>query len=176
MAGRRKRGPAPILEVYKLSLRMFCRRRLAAAHETKAVGIKPVESNGRNFIVTIILTGECGLSLLIYARECIRSSSVCPSEPIGDRAGWHPGRPRRDRRRDRRRARVCRARADGRRLMNERDPTKDRRRRRFTPADIRQIRHYAAQYGLAYWARHYSVSVVAIWKIVHKKSYIWVED
>jgi hypothetical protein len=70
------------------------------------------------------------LSLLVYARECIRSSSVCPSEPIGDRAGWHPGRPRRDRRR---------ARADGRRLMNERDPTKDRRRRRFTPADIRPI-------------------------------------
>jgi hypothetical protein len=27
--------------------------------------------------------------------------------------------------------------------MNERDPTKDRRRRRFTPADIRQIRHHA---------------------------------
>jgi hypothetical protein len=151
---------------------MFCRRRLAPAHETKAVGIKPVESNGRNLIVTIILTGECGLSLLIYARECIRSSSVCPSEPIGDRASWHPGRPRRDRRR----ARVCRACADGRRLMNERDPTKDRRRRRFTPADIRQIRHYAAQYGMAYWARHYSVSVVAIWKIVHKKSYTWVED
>jgi len=60
--------------------------------------------------------------------------------------------------------------------MNERDPTKDRRRRRFTPADIRQIRLYAAQYGLAYWARHYSVSVVAIWKMVHKKSYTWVED
>ena len=33
--------------------------------------------------------------------------------------------------------------------MNERDRTKDRRKRRFTPADIRQIRHYAAQYGLA---------------------------
>ena len=155
---------------------MFCRRRLAAARETKAVGIRPVASNGRNLIVTIILTGERGLSLLIYARECIRSSSVCPSEPIGDRTGWHPGRPRRDRRRDRRRARVCRARADGRRLMNERDPTKDRRRRRFTPADIRQIRHYAAQYGLAYWARRYSVSVVAIWKIVHKTSYAWVEE
>ena len=155
---------------------MFCRRRLAAARETKAVGIRPVASNGRNLIVTIILTGERGLSLLIYARECIRSSSVCPSEPIGDRAGWHPGRPRRDRRRDRRRARVCRARADGRRLMNERDPAKDRRRRRFTPADIRQIRHHAPQCGLACWARHHSVSVVAIWKIVHKTSYAWVEE
>jgi hypothetical protein len=61
---------------------MFCRRRLAAARETKAVGIKPVASNGRNLIVTIILTGECGLSLLIYAHECIRSSNVCPSEPM----------------------------------------------------------------------------------------------
>ena len=66
--------------------------------------------------------------------------------------------------------------ADGRRLMNERDPTKDRRRRRFTPADIRQIRHHAPQCGLACWARHHSVSIVAIWKIVHKKSYAWVEE
>jgi hypothetical protein len=68
------------------------------------------------------------------------------------------------------RARVCRARADGRRLVNERDPTKDRRRRRFTPADIRQIRHHAPQCGLACWARHHSVSIAAIWKIVHKKT------
>jgi len=43
--------------------------------------------------------------------------STCPAEAIGDRASCRPGRPRGDRRRDRRRARVCRARADGRRLM-----------------------------------------------------------
>jgi hypothetical protein len=60
--------------------------------------------------------------------------------------------------------------------MNERDPTKDRPRRRFTPADIRQIRHHAPQCGLACWARHHSVSLAAIWKIVHKKSYAWVEE
>ena len=47
---------------------MFCTRRLAAAHATKAVGIKPVASNGHNLIVTIILTGECGLSLLYSER------------------------------------------------------------------------------------------------------------
>ena len=81
--------------------------------------------------------------------------------------------PRGDRRRDRRWARVCRARADGRRLMNERDPAKDRRRRRFTPADIRQIRHHAPQCGLACWARHHPASTVANWKIVHKTSYAW---
>ena len=44
------------------------------------------------------------------------------------------------------------------------------------PADIRQIRHHAPQCGLACWARHHSVSIVAIWKIVHKKSYAWVEE
>jgi len=67
--------------------------------------------------------------------------------------------PRGDRRRDRRWARGCRARADGRRLMNERDRTKDRRKRRFTPADIRQIRHYAPQCGLTCWARYHSVQI-----------------
>ena len=46
------------------------------------------------------------------------------------------------------------------------------RKRRYTNAEIAA----KIQYGLAYWARHYSVSVVAIWKIVHKKSYTWVED
>ena len=35
---------------------------------TEAVGIKLVTSNGRNLIVTIILTGECGLSLLYSER------------------------------------------------------------------------------------------------------------
>jgi hypothetical protein len=35
----------------------------------------------------------------------------------------------------------------------ERDLTKDRRRRRFTPADIRQIRRHAPQCGLAWTAR-----------------------
>jgi hypothetical protein len=47
---------------------MFCPRRLAVAPDTKAGGIKLVTSNGRNLIVTIILTGECGLSLLYSAR------------------------------------------------------------------------------------------------------------
>jgi hypothetical protein len=76
----------------------------------------------------------------------------------GDRASCRAGRPRRNRRR----ARICRARADGRRLMNERDPTKDRRRRRFTPADIRQIRHHAPQCGLACWAsREYPATSAA---------------
>jgi hypothetical protein len=59
--------------------------------------------------------------------------------------------------------------------MNERDRTKDRRKRRFTPADIRQIRHYAPQCGLTYWARHHSVTTVMIWQIVHRKSYARVE-
>jgi hypothetical protein len=31
--------------------------------------------------------------------------------------------------------------------------------------------HHARQCGLACWARHHSVSIVAIWKIVHKNSY-----
>jgi hypothetical protein len=47
---------------------MFCSRRLAAARETKSVGIKLVTSNGRNLIVTIILAGECGLSLVYSER------------------------------------------------------------------------------------------------------------
>jgi hypothetical protein len=34
----------------------------------EAVGIKLVTSNGRNLIVTIILAGECGLSLLYPER------------------------------------------------------------------------------------------------------------
>jgi hypothetical protein len=47
---------------------MFCPQRLAAARETKAVGIKLVLSDGRNLIATIILTGECGLSLVYSER------------------------------------------------------------------------------------------------------------
>ena len=47
---------------------MFCPRRLAAARETEAVEIKLVPSNGRNLIVTIILVGECGLSLVYSER------------------------------------------------------------------------------------------------------------
>jgi hypothetical protein len=43
--------------------------------------------------------------------------------------------------------------------MNERDRTKDRHKRRFTPADIRQIRHYAPQCGLTCWARYHSVQI-----------------
>jgi hypothetical protein len=47
---------------------MFCPRRLAAARETEAVEIKLVPSNRRNLIVTIILVGECGLSLVYSER------------------------------------------------------------------------------------------------------------
>jgi hypothetical protein len=47
---------------------MFCPRRLAAARETEAVEIKLVPSKGRNLIVTIILVGECGLSLVYSER------------------------------------------------------------------------------------------------------------
>src|ERR1700730_5852732 len=153
--------------------------------------------------VTIILDGECACRSFIRSDdvEFLLHPRMILALPIAGYAtgrlhlrqdvvvlrlaegAVHPieqstpvGGDRRDRRRDRRRARVCHARADGRCLMNERDPSKDRRRRRFTPADIRQIRHHAPQCGLACWARHYSVSTVAIWKIVHKKSYAWVEE
>jgi len=47
---------------------MFCSRRLAAACETITAAFKLIASNGRNLIVTIILAGECGLSLVYSER------------------------------------------------------------------------------------------------------------
>ena len=56
MAGRRKRGPTPISQIYKPSLPQYLvREGLLRPRETKAVGIKLVTRNGRNLIVTIIL-------------------------------------------------------------------------------------------------------------------------
>jgi hypothetical protein len=55
---------ADLTNLQAIATTMFCPRRLAAASETKAAGIKLVTSNLRNLIVTIILIGECGLSLV----------------------------------------------------------------------------------------------------------------
>jgi hypothetical protein len=59
---------ADLTNLQAIATTMFCPRRLAAARETKAVGIKLVTRNGRNLIVTIILIGECGLSLVYSGR------------------------------------------------------------------------------------------------------------
>jgi hypothetical protein len=53
---------ADLTNLQGIATTMFCLRRLAAARETKTV--KLVTSNRRNLIVTIILAGECGLSLV----------------------------------------------------------------------------------------------------------------
>jgi hypothetical protein len=59
---------ADLTNLQAIATTMFCPRRLAVAPDTKAVGIKLATSNGRNLIITIILTGECGLSLVYSER------------------------------------------------------------------------------------------------------------
>jgi hypothetical protein len=59
---------ADLTNLQAIATTMFCSRRLAAACETTTVGIKLVTSNRRNLIVTIILTGECCLSLVYSER------------------------------------------------------------------------------------------------------------
>jgi hypothetical protein len=59
---------ADLTNLQVIATTMFCPQRLAATRETKAVGIKLVTRNGCNLIVTIILVGECGLSLLYSER------------------------------------------------------------------------------------------------------------
>ena len=62
------RSAADLTNLQGIATTMFCLRRLAAACETKLVGIKLVTSNGRNLIVAILLAGECGLSLVYSER------------------------------------------------------------------------------------------------------------
>jgi hypothetical protein len=57
---------ADLANFQAIATTMFCPRRLAAARETKAVEIKLVTSNGR--VVTIVVAGECGLSLVYSER------------------------------------------------------------------------------------------------------------
>jgi hypothetical protein len=59
---------ADLTNLQVIATTMFCPERLAAARKTKAVEIKLVTRNGRNLIVTIILIGECGLSLVYSGR------------------------------------------------------------------------------------------------------------
>jgi hypothetical protein len=59
---------ADLTNLQGIATTMFCLRRLAAACETKTVGIELVTSNGRNLIVAILLAGECGLSLVYSER------------------------------------------------------------------------------------------------------------
>src|ERR1700730_12593666 len=59
---------AHLANLQAIATTMFCPRRLAAARETKAVEIKLVTSNGRNLVVTIVVAGECGLSLVFFER------------------------------------------------------------------------------------------------------------
>ena len=59
---------ADLTNLQAIATTMFCPRRLAAARETKAVEIKLVTSNGRNLVVTIVVAGECGLSLVYSER------------------------------------------------------------------------------------------------------------
>jgi hypothetical protein len=59
---------ADLTNLQAIATTMFCPRRPAVAPDTKTVGINLVTSNERNLIVTTILTGECGLSLLYSER------------------------------------------------------------------------------------------------------------
>jgi hypothetical protein len=59
---------ADLANLQAIATTMFCPQRLAAARETKAVEIKLVTSNGRNLVVTIVVAGECGLSLVYSGR------------------------------------------------------------------------------------------------------------
>ena len=62
------RSAADLTNLQAIATTMFCPRRLAAARETKAVEIELVTSNGRNLVVTIVVAGECGLSLVYSER------------------------------------------------------------------------------------------------------------
>jgi len=59
---------ADLANLQAIATTMFCPRRLAAARETKAVEIKLVTSNARNLVVSIVVAGECGLSLVYSER------------------------------------------------------------------------------------------------------------
>jgi hypothetical protein len=59
---------ADLTNLQAVATTMFCSRRLAAACETTTAEFKLMASNERNLIVTIIVAGECGLSLVYSER------------------------------------------------------------------------------------------------------------
>jgi hypothetical protein len=59
---------ADLTNLQAVATTMFCPRRLAAACETTTAAFKLIASDGRNLVVTIILAGECGLSLVYSER------------------------------------------------------------------------------------------------------------
>ena len=59
---------ADLTNLQAVATTMFCSRRLAAACETITAAFKLIASNGRNLVVTIVVAGECGLSLVYSER------------------------------------------------------------------------------------------------------------